>query len=84
MLTEKIAYKSDDLYTKLEMIHSLQSALYISIFNQNDFAIDNFEWAKGYSERFGLIYADYPTQKRIVKDSGYWYKTVIENNGENL
>ena len=46
--------------------------------------IDNFEWAKGYSERFGLIYADYPTQKRIVKDSGYWYKTVIENNGENL
>ncbi len=45
MLTEKIAYKSDDLYTKLEMIHSLQSALYISIFNQNDFAIDNFEWA---------------------------------------
>lgn len=45
MLTEKIAYKSDDLYTKLEMIHSLQSALYISIFNQNDFAINNFEWA---------------------------------------
>ena len=46
--------------------------------------LDNFEWAKGYSERFGMIFVDYSTQKRIVKDSGYWYKTVIENNGENL
>ena len=46
--------------------------------------LDNFEWAKGYSERFGMIYVDYPTQNRIIKDSGYWYKTVIENNGENL
>ncbi|MGN0598381.1 MAG: family 1 glycosylhydrolase [Oscillospiraceae bacterium] len=31
-----------------------------------------------------MIYVDYPTQNRIVKDSGYWYKNVIENNGENL
>lgn len=46
--------------------------------------MDNFEWSKGYSERFGMIYVDYPTQNRIVKDSGYWYKTVIENNGEIL
>lgn len=44
--------------------------------------IDNFEWAYGYQERFGLIYVDYPTQKRIVKDSGYWYKKVIETNGD--
>lgn len=44
--------------------------------------IDNFEWAWGYQERFGLIYVDYPTQRRIVKDSGYWYKKVIETNGE--
>jgi len=46
--------------------------------------MDNFEWAKGYGERFGLIFVDYPTQKRIIKDSGYWYKTVIDSNGTNL
>lgn len=46
--------------------------------------LDNFEWAKGYSERFGMIYTDYPTQKRIVKDSGYWYKNIIGSNGEKL
>lgn len=45
---------------------------------------DNFEWAWGYQERFGLIYVDYPTQKRIIKDSGYWYKEVIRTNGECL
>lgn len=46
--------------------------------------LDNFEWAKGYSERFGMIYTDYPTQKRIVKDSGHWYKNIIGSNGEKL
>lgn len=45
---------------------------------------DNFEWAYGYQERFGLVYVDYPTQKRIVKDSGYWYGKVIETKGEML
>lgn len=46
--------------------------------------MDNFEWALGYSERFGMIYVDYPTQKRVIKDSGHWYRTVIESNGETL
>lgn len=46
--------------------------------------LDNFEWASGYDERFGLIYVDYPTLKRIPKDSAAWYKTVIETNGECL
>ncbi|MBR1404137.1 MAG: beta-glucosidase [Treponema sp.] len=46
--------------------------------------MDNFEWAEGYNPRFGMIYCDYATQKRIPKDSAYWYKTVIESNGENL
>ena len=47
-------------------------------------AMDNFEWAEGYDKRFGLIHVDYRDQTRIIKDSGYWYKTVIESNGENL
>lgn len=46
--------------------------------------MDNFEWAKGYSERFGMIFVDYTTQKRTIKDSGYWYKEVIASNGDNL
>lgn len=46
--------------------------------------MDNFEWAVGYRERFGLIYVDYATQERIVKDSAYWYRGVIESNGAAL
>ncbi len=43
--------------------------------------MDNFEWSFGYSKRFGLIYVDYPTQKRYFKDSAYWYRDVISRNG---
>jgi beta-glucosidase len=43
--------------------------------------MDNFEWAHGFSQRFGLAYTDFATQKRIIKSSGYWYKEVIRNNG---
>lgn len=46
--------------------------------------MDNFEWALGYSKRFGLVYVDYETQERTPKKSSYWYKKVIETNGENL
>jgi beta-glucosidase len=35
--------------------------------------LDNFEWALGYSKRFGIVYVDYETQERVVKDSGLWY-----------
>ena len=46
--------------------------------------MDNFEWTKGYSERFGLVYVDYRTQERIWKDSAYWYRNVIRTGGEEL
>ncbi len=46
--------------------------------------MDNFEWAAGYEKRFGLVFVDYRTLERTVKDSAYWYKEVIASNGENL
>lgn len=46
--------------------------------------MDNFEWAKGYNPRFGIVYVDYATKERTLKDSAFWYKDVIESNGENL
>ena len=46
--------------------------------------LDNLEWEKGFKERFGLVYVDYHNQRRIVKDSAYWYKRLIESNGETL
>ena len=46
--------------------------------------LDNFEWSEGYNERFGIIYVDYPTLRRIPKDSAAWYRDVIESNGARL
>lgn len=43
--------------------------------------MDNFEWAFGYEKRFGIVYIDYLTQKRIVKKSGRWYSEVIRSGG---
>ncbi len=39
--------------------------------------LDNFEWAYGYAKRFGLVHVDYPTQRRIIKASGYRYSDII-------
>lgn len=40
-------------------------------------AMDNFEWAAGYAERFGLVHVDHATQQRTRKDSWYWYRDFI-------
>ena len=42
--------------------------------------MDNFEWAEGYAKRFGLVYVDYASQRRKLKNSAYWYSHVIAGN----
>ncbi len=42
--------------------------------------LDNFEWAEGYSKRFGLVFVDYPTQKRTPKQSAHWYRQLIADH----
>ena len=42
--------------------------------------LDNFEWSEGYRKRFGLVYVDYATQQRIVKESGHWYADFIKQH----
>lgn len=39
--------------------------------------MDNFEWSEGYAKRFGLVYVDYPTQRRVIKESGRWYAALL-------
>ena len=39
--------------------------------------MDNFEWSEGYAKRFGLVYVDYPTQRRVIKESGHWYAALL-------
>ncbi|HEX2914561.1 MAG TPA: GH1 family beta-glucosidase [Chloroflexia bacterium] len=41
--------------------------------------LDNFEWAFGYSRRFGLVYTDYETQQRVLKDSGRWLRQFLHS-----
>ena len=46
--------------------------------------MDNFEWAWGYSRRFGLVHVDYSTQKRTLKRSGKWYRRFLAGGGADL
>jgi len=43
--------------------------------------LDNFEWAEGYSKRFGIVFVEYGTQQRVLKSSARWYSEVIKRNG---
>ena len=42
--------------------------------------LDNFEWAEGLSQRWGLVHVDFETQERTPKDSARWYSTVVRAN----
>ncbi len=71
---DRVEYLHDHLFV-------LQQALEAGVRLDGYFAwslMDNFEWAYGYSKRFGLLYVDYPTQARFVKQSGHWYRRMIE------
>jgi beta-glucosidase len=42
--------------------------------------LNNFEWAYGYSKRFGIVHVDYATQRRTPKDSALWYRDLLAGN----
>jgi beta-glucosidase len=73
---ERIAY----LHAHLE---ALQQAVAAGVDVRGYFAwslLDNFEWAWGYAKRFGIVYVDYATQRRTLKNSARWYAEVIRTN----
>ncbi|WP_216208253.1 GH1 family beta-glucosidase [Amycolatopsis aidingensis] len=74
---ERIAYLRDHLAVAHEAIEAgvdLRGYFVWSL-------LDNFEWAYGYSKRFGIVHVDYPSQRRSLKDSARWYREVISTNG---
>jgi beta-glucosidase len=74
---ERVAYLDDHFraaHAAIEQSVNLQGYMVWSL-------LDNFEWAEGYSKRFGIVFVDYGTQRRIPKMSAHWYKGVIERNG---
>ncbi|MBJ7420617.1 MAG: beta-glucosidase [Rhodoferax sp.] len=44
--------------------------------------MDNFEWASGYAKRFGIVYVDYDTQQRTLKDSAKWYRDFLAGDAQ--
>jgi beta-glucosidase len=71
--TQRLAYVRDH-------IHALGRALAQDVPVRGYFLwslFDNFEWGDGYSKRFGMVYVDYATQRRIVKSSGRWYADFV-------
>jgi beta-glucosidase len=76
----RIKYLQDHLF---QVHRAIQDGIPVKGYFHWSF-MDNFEWALGYAQRFGLVFVDYPTQKRIVKDSGDWFSDVIRTNGFDI
>jgi len=73
---------ADELRTEYLRTHlvAVQRAMQVGVPMAGYFAwslMDNFEWSEGYKQRFGLVWVNYETQERILKDSAKWYKAVI-------
>ena len=66
-----------------ELSKAIQEGVPLKGYMQWSF-LDNFEWSSGYDERFGIVYVDYQSLRRIPKDSARWYAKVIETNGACL
>jgi len=67
----------------LEHLHAVHDAIRAGVDVRGYFAwslLDNFEWAMGYTQRFGLIHVDFETQQRTVKDSGRFLGRVAKAN----
>jgi beta-glucosidase len=75
--TRRIRYLRDHL---LQVHRAMQAGVPVSGYFVWSL-LDNFEWAFGYSKRFGMVYVDFETQKRTVKDSGRWFAGVVGENG---
>jgi beta-glucosidase len=74
---DRVAFLADHLraaHDALEQGVDLRGYFYWSL-------LDNFEWAEGYSKRFGLVHVDYQTQVRTPKHSARFYAEVIARNG---
>jgi beta-glucosidase len=67
----------------LELARALEDGVPVQAYFHWSF-IDNFEWAHGYKHRFGLVFCDFPSGRRVPKDSAYWYRDVNASAGRNL
>jgi beta-glucosidase len=67
----------------LELQRAVQDGVEVRGYFQWSF-MDNFEWADGFTRRFGLVHVDFATQERTLKDSARWYAEVIRTNGRAL
>jgi beta-glucosidase len=77
---ERVAYLQQHLDAVADAIHrgvDISGFFYWSL-------MDNFEWAEGYSKRFGLVYVDFETQQRIIKLSGRCYRNFLLERGDQI
>ena len=73
--------RSDYLRNHLSAAHkAIQSGVRLEAYHVWSL-LDNFEWAQGYTQRWGIVYVDFANQRRIQKDSAKWYRGVIAANG---